>query len=166
MTLTAPIVANRETGKMSGMPGKWLLLLAWAHILAGLAIPLIAYSAGFGYYSGLLQQTFWPHAAVPAQTVEFQRWIVALFGPTLASVGVVMVYLVRAGIRTGETWPWTAILLALAVWAPGDIGISMMKHFRLHLWLDIAALLAIVPAALILRARAASPRHRALSHPC
>jgi hypothetical protein len=133
----------------------WLLALAWLHLAVGIALPFVAYSGAFGYYSGLLQQIFWPSAAVPAETVEFQRWIVALFGPTLASVGVVMVYLVRAGIRTGETWPWTAILLALAVWAPGDIGISMMRNFRLHLWVDIAALLAMVPPAVVLRTRAA-----------
>lgn len=138
---------------------KWLLLVAWGHIATGIAIPVIAYSAGFDYYSGLLQQACWPKEPVPAQTVEFQRWIVALFGPTIASVGVVMLYLVRAGIRTGDIWPWTAILLALAVWAPGDIGISMMRHFQLHVWIDIAALLVIVPPVLILRSRAAR-QHR------
>lgn len=143
---------------------KWLLLVAWGHVVAGIAIPLIAYSTGFDYYSALLHRAFWPGEAVPAQTVEFQRWIVALFGPTIASVGVVMVYLVRAGIRTGERWPWTAILFAMAVWAPGDIGLSLMRHFQLHVWIDVATLLAIVPAVLILKARAAPSRPHALSN--
>ncbi len=141
----------------------WLLLLAWAHILAGIAIPLVAYSAAFDSYSGLLQQAFWPGEAVPAQTVEFQRWIVALFGPTIASVGVVMVYLVKAGIRTAEPWPWNAMLIALAVWAPGDIGISLMKHFWLHVQIDIAVLLVIVPPTVMLRVLATG-KHAQLTH--
>lgn len=155
MSLILPTPANANAATTPGMPAQWLLLAAYGHILAGIAIPFIAYSNGFDYYSGLLQQTFWPHAAVPAETLDFQRWIVSLFGPTLASVGVVMVFLVRAGIRTGERWPWTAMLLALAVWAPGDIGISLMKHFWMHVLIDAAVLLAVVPPLLVLRARAA-----------
>ncbi len=131
----------------------WLLLLAWLHLAIGLAVPVIAYSALFGHYSALLQAAFWPGQALSPETLAFQRWIVSLFGPTLASVGVVMIYLVRAGIRTGEAWPWNAILVALAVWAPGDIYISLLKDFWLHVWIDALALLAIVPPVLVLRAQ-------------
>ena len=134
--------------------GKWLLLLSYGHIAAGIAIPLVAYSPAFDYYSGLLQQAFWPTQAVPAATLEFQRWFASLFGPTIASVGVVMVYLVKAGIKSSEPWPWNAILIALAVWAPGDIYISLMKSFWLHVQVDVAILLAIVPPVFALRAHA------------
>jgi predicted DCC family thiol-disulfide oxidoreductase YuxK len=143
----------------------WLLLVAWGHIFIGLAIPLLAYSGAFAYYSGLLHQAFWPGLAMTGETVQFQRWIVALFGPTIASVGVVMAYLVRAGAKFRERWPWNAILVSLAVWAPGDIGISLLRHFWLHVWIDAAALLAIFPPVLILRARAATLHRHALSHP-
>lgn len=138
---------------MTRLLQNWLLALAWLHLAIGLAIPFIAYSALFDYYSALLQAAFWPGQSVPAETLSFQRWIVSLFGPTLASIGVVMIYLVRAGIRTNESWPWNAILLALLVWAPGDIGISLLKDFRLHVWIDAIALLAIVPPVLLLRAQ-------------
>ncbi len=136
----------------------WLLLLAWLHLAIGLFIPAIAHSALFGHYSALLQAAFWPGQVIPPETLDFQRWIVSLFGPTLASVGVVMIYLVRAGIRSDDTWPWNAILLALAVWAPGDIYISLLKDFWLHVWIDTLALLVIVPPVLVLRAQTKQPR--------
>lgn len=132
----------------------WLLLLAWLHLAIGLAIPVIAYSALFGHYSALLQAAFWPGQEVPAATIEFQRWFAALFGPTLASVGVVMIYLVKAGIKYADPWPWDAILIALAVWAPGDIFISLINNFWLHVQIDVGVLLAIVPATIILRVQA------------
>jgi hypothetical protein len=132
----------------------WLLAIAWLHLAIGLAIPFIAHSGLFDPYSALLQQAFWPGQTVPPETLAFQRWIVSLFGPTLASVGVVMIFLVRAGIRSAETWPWNAILAALAVWAPGDIIISLMKDFWLHVWVDAFALLVIVPPVLWLRSQA------------
>lgn len=139
----------------------WLLLLAWLHLATGLAIPVIAHSAQFGHYSALLQAEFWPGQMLPPETLAFQRWIVSLFGPTLASVGVVMIYLVRAGIRSDDAWPWNAILLALAVWAPGDIYISLLRDFWLHVWIDALALLAIVPPVLVLRAQ--TKQHRRIS---
>lgn len=135
----------------------WLLAIAWLHLIAGLAIPFIAHSGLFDFYSSLLQQSFWPGQLVPPETLAFQRWLVSLFGPTLASVGVAMIYLVRAGIRSTEAWPWNAILAALAVWAPSDIMISLMKNFWLHLWIDAVALLTIVPPVLMMRARAGQP---------
>jgi predicted DCC family thiol-disulfide oxidoreductase YuxK len=146
--------AAMDVSRSQKLMERWLLLLAYGHILGGIAIPLLAYSAGFDYYSGLLQKAFWPQEVLSANAVEFQRWIVALFGPTIASVGVVMVYLVKAGISTAEPWPWNAILIALAVWAPGDLYISMMKNFWLHVQIDVAVLALIVPPTLLLRAQA------------
>jgi hypothetical protein len=146
-----------------GIMEKWLLLLSYGHIVAGIVIPFVTYSSAFDYYSGLLQQAFWPGQEVPMATIEFQRWFAALFGPTIASVGVVMVYLVKAGIRYAEPWPWNAILIALAIWAPGDIGITLMKHFWLHVQIDVVVLLALVPPVLILRARAASLKEQVQS---
>ncbi len=78
----------------------------------------------------------------------------ALFGPTIASVGVFMAYLVNSGIKHHEPGPWNALLLVSAIWAPGDIGISLMHGFWLHVLIDLVALLVIVPPVLILRARA------------
>jgi hypothetical protein len=140
--------------KIENLLEKWLLLLAYGHIAAGIAIPVVAYSSVFDYYSCLLQAAFWPAQPVPMATIEFQRWFAALFGPTIASVGVVMVYLVKAGIKSAEIWPWNAILVALAVWAPGDIYISLMRNFWLHVQIDVVTLLTIVPPVLLLRANA------------
>lgn len=133
---------------------RWLLLIAFGHIAAGVAIPVLAYSGAFDFYSALLKNEFWPTHEVPLETIEFQRWFVALFGPTIASVGVVFAYLVKAGIKYRETWPWNALLIAIAAWAPGDIYISLMRNFWLHVQIDVVAVLAIVPPALLLRARA------------
>ncbi len=130
---------------------KWLLLIAYGHIAAGIAIPVVAYSSVFDYYSGLLQAAFWPAQPVPMAAIEFQRWFAALFGPTIASVGVAMVYLVKAGIKSAEVWPWNAILASLALWAPGDISISLMKDFWPHVQIDVALLLSIVPPVILLR---------------
>jgi len=134
--------------------GRWLLLVALGHIVAGFTIPILAYSTAFDFYSDLLKDAFWLSQEVPQETKEFQRWILALFGPTIASVGVLMFYLVKAGVKHCEPEPWNALLIVTAIWAPGDIGISLMYNFWPHVLIDVVAMLVIVPPTLILRARA------------
>ncbi|MDD5056791.1 MAG: hypothetical protein PHQ60_02885 [Sideroxydans sp.] len=133
---------------------RWLLLVAFGHIGVGLLMPVIAYSAAFDIYSDLLKPAFWVAQEVTPETKEFQRWMFALFGPTIASVGVFMAYLVKAGAKLREPGSWNALLIVSALWAPGDIGISLLHNFWLHVYIDLAALLVIVPPTLILRARA------------
>lgn len=133
--------------------GRWLLLVAMGHIVAGLVLPIWAYSPAFDFYSDLLKDAFWLAQEVPQETKEFQRWILALFGPTIASVGVLMTYLIKAGIKHREPGPWNALLIVTAIWAPGDIGISLMYNFWPHVLVDAVAMLVIVPPTLILRAR-------------
>ncbi len=133
---------------------RWLLLAALGHVVVGISLPMFAYSTAFDFYSDLLKDTFWFSQEVTPETKEFQRWMFALFGPTIASVGVLMTYLVKAGIKHREPGPWNALLIVTAIWAPGDIGISLMHNFWLHVQIDIVAMLVIVPPTLMLRARA------------
>ena len=133
---------------------RWLLLAALGHIVVGVAIPVFAYSTAFDFYGDLLKEAFWFSREVPPETKEFQQWMFALFGPTIASVGVLMTYLVRAGIKHREPEPWNALLIVTAIWAPGDIGISLLHNFWFHVQIDIVAMLVIVPPTLVLRARA------------
>ena len=139
---------------------RWLILVAVVHIVAGIALPIFAYSTAFDFYSDRLGEVFWIFQEVPQETKEFQRWIVALFGPTIASWGVLMAYLVKTGAKTNEPWPWNVLLLAIVLWAPADIGISLLHNFWLHVQIDVFAVLAIVPPTLLLRARAIKNQKR------
>lgn len=131
----------------------WLFVVALAHILIGLSLPFIAFSSGFDFYAEKIRETFWSDALIPPEADAFQRWIVALFGPTIASWGVLMAYLVRAGMHTNESWPWNALLLSLLLWAPADIAISLMYDFWLHVIVDLFAVFIIAVPALALRAQ-------------
>lgn len=134
----------------------WLFIVALGHIVAGLALPFVAFSSGFDLYAERIRESFWGGAIIPPEADAFQRWILALFGPTIASYGVLMAYLVRAGMRTNDPWPWNAILLSLLAWVPADIAISLMREFWLHVVIDLLAIVIIAVPALMLRAQKTS----------
>lgn len=131
----------------------WLFIVALGHIAVGVALPFVAFSGGFDLYAEKISESFWAGSLIPPEAEAFQRWIVALFGPTVASWGVLMAYLVRAGMRTNEPWPWNAILISLLAWAPADIAISLMHDFWLHVVIDLFALLIISVPVLMIRTR-------------
>lgn len=127
----------------------WLFIVALGHIVLGVALPFWAFSSGFDFYAEKIRESFWGGALIPPEAEAFQRWIVALFGPTVASWGVLMAYLVRAGMRTHDPWPWNALLASLLVWAPADIAISLMRDFWLHVVIDLFAVIVIAVPAII-----------------
>jgi hypothetical protein len=131
----------------------WLLMVAVGHVALGLLMPFIAYSAAFDFYAAQLAAMFWEGGPVPPQAESFQRWIVALFGPTVAAWGVLMVFLIRYGARTQEKWPWNALLVSVVVWAPADILLSLIHDFWLHVIIDAFAIMVIAVPVLMLRAR-------------
>lgn len=129
----------------------WLYMVALGHILVGLALPFVAYSSYFDAYAALLRETFWGALPVSDESLAFQRWIIALFGPTVMSWGVLMTYLIHTGSRSNNARPWNALLIAIAVWAPADIAISSLHHFWLHVVVDIVSVIAMAVPAIILR---------------
>jgi hypothetical protein len=134
----------------------WLLIVALGHVVVGAALPFVAFSSGFDFYAEKIRASFWGGAVPPPEAEAFQRWIVALFGPTVASWGILMAYVVRAGMRTNEPWPWNALLISLLIWAPADIAISLMHDFWLHVAIDLLVVLVIAVPAVMLRARKVS----------
>jgi hypothetical protein len=129
----------------------WLSIIALGHMMAGIALPFIAFSSIFDIYAAAIRESFFGGAPIPPETEAFQRWIVALFGPTVASWGVLMAYVVRAGTRTNDPSYWHALLLSVLAWAPADIAISLIHDFWIHVIVDLVAIIIIaIPVFIIL----------------
>jgi len=118
----------------------FLLGLAAAHVPVGLALPLLA---------PLLDPALLPHAESP----EAARFWVGIFGPTVASWGVLASYIVQQGIRRRQRWACEALLLAVLVWAPLDTWLCWQAGFGAGIALDAAVVLAFAVPALWLRRR-------------
>lgn len=122
----------------------WLYAVALVHLLGGL---LLSWAAPTGLLNGYLsdiEQVFWS-SAVPAPARTQQIWWVALFGATLQSYSLYMLALVHIGNRMQGAAAWGWLIAGLLLWAPQDIWISMAVGMWSHLWVDVLALLALLP---------------------
>lgn len=122
----------------------WLYAMASLHLLVGLLLPWLCDAALFSNYHRHIEQFFWG-ASIPAAAHAEQLWWIALFGPTVQTVAIMMLALIRIGQQTKNTVAWSAIILGLVLWAPQDMLISSRANCWSHIIVDAIALVVLLP---------------------
>ncbi|MCF5575788.1 cell division protein [Pseudomonas syringae] len=122
----------------------WLYAVAGAHLLDSLVFTWAGFSGLLDSSLTTLEQAFWTETA-PAAARAQQVWWMALFGATLQTYSVYMLALVHLGNRLKSAMPWGWLIAGLLLWAPQDILISVRGGVWSHVWLDLAALIALLP---------------------
>jgi hypothetical protein len=113
---------------------RWLSLVAIAHVIAGLLLPFV------------LLRTGWLDALLPLSDGD-ARVAFAVFGPTVASWGLLMLFLVQYGVRRNQAWAANALIAGILVWAPLDAAICHSYGWTHAVVLDaIASAAILVPA--------------------
>ncbi len=123
---------------MSTKIDRWLTWVSLLHVAIGLALPL------------MLMRTTWLDAWLPLANADM-RLALALFGPTVASWGALMFFLVQFGLRQNQRWAADALIVGVLVWAPLDAALCWQHGWGAAVVLDAAALLSIVVPAGIRR---------------
>lgn len=117
---------------------RWLSWLAVMHVIGGLCLPL------------LLLFTSWFDGWLPLQSPS-ARVAFAVLGPTVASWGAMMFYLVQYGIRNGHRWAADALIVGVLVWAPLDAALCWRYELTVGWALDAVVSLAMLVPLLIRR---------------
>lgn len=123
---------------------RWLLLVSIMHVLVGAVLPWMAAAPVFDAYHGGIEAAFWTGAA-PSQARALQTWWIALFGPTVQLMALWMIGLIHLAdhLRQPQVWLW--LMIGLLVWAPQDIVVSLRAACWPHVWVDVAALVVMLP---------------------
>lgn len=128
----------------------WLLLAGLAHVLLGAGLAVLGAPASLDGYFALLHASTGEAAPGPAQQA-LVRTLIQLFGPTVASWGLLFCLLLRQYRRHGDRLLKAGLLLALLLWWSADCWISLRAGLYAHLYLNSAVLLAIAVPLLLLR---------------
>ena len=115
------------------MAARLLLGLALAHVLAGLlltGLPLVP-----SFHQRLAAAIF-----DEGQVTKEVLFLIAVYGPTVASWGVLFFALVKAYLRNPAIGTWRALVLSVLVWAVLDS--SLCIHYGLHFAIALNVLIA------------------------
>ncbi|WP_437880480.1 TIGR01777 family oxidoreductase [Pseudomonas sp. LRF_L74] len=116
---------------------------------------LLAFAVHLPIADGYFQQlyaSFGVETPEPAQD-HLLRTMVGLFGPTVASWGLLLCVLVTLYVRHGHRIIKPALYGALLLWCVLDSGISAYFGLAMHVYLNSAAALSIAIPLLFLRPR-------------
>jgi hypothetical protein len=103
---------------------KWLL--AVAILITGFGI-LMAFAAGtplFDLFSRQIDPAFWT-GAVDSNARQFQHWLYAVWGATIAGWGIFFLQIVRHPFLRKERWAWECLAIGLVVWYVLDTSLSI-----------------------------------------
>jgi hypothetical protein len=114
-----------------------LLTLALAHVVAGGLLALLPFAPSV--HIKLVGAIFGEGKA--SEEVMF---LVSVFGPTVASWGVLFFALVKSFFRNPTSGSWWALVLSIAVWAPLDSALCI--YYGLY---SAVALNAAIAAAFL-----------------
>lgn len=127
----------------------WLYVASVVHFLVGVALPWLAPLPFLDVYHRSVEAGFWIGAAPDAARTQ-QIWWISLFGATIQNVGIWMAALVRLGDQHRSRFAWAALIMGVIVWAPQDMWISFQAGAMTHLWVDVFALVSLLPPLVLL----------------
>jgi hypothetical protein len=122
----------------------WLYGAALAHLLAGVLLPWVSGLPFLDDYHRTITAGFW-HGAAPVEAHAQQAWWMALFGPTVQSVGLWMFALVQLGHRHRSAAVWAWLTAGIVLWAPQDMWLSLRAGVAANVWLDAFAVATMLP---------------------
>jgi hypothetical protein len=133
-----------------GIVRTWLRILAVLHILGGLSLPFLLQTPLLDFYrssnSALLGILPFETAA-PAATA----FAVGLFGPTIASWGILFLFAVSAAFDHPGRSAWWTLVLAVLAWGPYDAVLSIRHGIYINAVADLAVVLSILVPLVLAR---------------
>jgi hypothetical protein len=109
--------------------------------VGGILLPLLVETRLFATYNSLLSQR--PGFDSTSQNTSI-KFLIGLFGPTIASWGILFLYLVTTVFKNPDKKGWWAIFLCCLVWAPYDSLLSIRKGIYLNVWINLVSSLTIL----------------------
>lgn len=124
-----------------------LYLAAAGHFVVGLLATWFGDSILFSLYS---QSTLGKFGLIDRSSIELQLWWLAIFGATLQAFSILLFTVIYAGDRYKDNRIWLLIVIAILIWAPQDIYFSLRKNIWLNFWVDLAAVMTLLPPLIFL----------------
>ncbi len=141
---------------MQNLLYRWLLLVGLGHVVLGVVLAFTAQLPLANIYFQHLYASFSIEAAPPSYH-DLLSTLIRLFGPTVASWGLLFTLLVHLYRQHGHALIKPVLFAALLVWCVLDSGISAYYGLSLHVYLNSAAALSIAIPLFFLRSATHTP---------
>ncbi len=123
---------------------KWLKTLSIIHIIGGLLLPVLVFSPWSYSYFAQIAQKF------PDSNPESLRFLIGIFGPTVASWGLLFYFAVEKTFETRKAKDWWFMIAAILVWGVLDSAYSLYFDIGVHLFINgLIVTLLLIPMIIV-----------------
>jgi hypothetical protein len=133
----------------------FLQLVAIAHVIGGLFLPILVNTSLFAAYNTSVYEALEVEGTGQNSNINFLH---GLFGPTIASWGILFFYVVTTTFAKPDKKGWWTILLACLAWAPLDCFLSIQKGIYLNGLIDLVVFVLILGPLFMARKHFFSPQ--------
>lgn len=130
---------------------RWLLIVATLHVIGGVALAFEMPEFIWQAYQQDLYRVFTINNSQPENIENLVSMIVRLFGPTVASWGLLMIYLIRQIFLFQDKVAWAFLISSLLMWFLLDTSISLSFGVMSHLWINSLAFVVILMPLLVFK---------------
>lgn len=127
----------------------WLYLIALGHLAGAVGMTWLVDLPLFADYHQSILAAF-GFASAQQEVMALHTWWMSLFGATLQAFAIFLLALVYLANRYRNAVIWLLLASVILLWAPQDIVISLQRNVWSHVWVDLAAVIALVPPLLTL----------------
>jgi hypothetical protein len=121
----------------------FLQLIALAHIAGGILLPFLVNTQLFSTYTTQVNQALGFETTGKIAEINF---LIGLFGPTIASWGVLFLYVVTTAFKNPDKRGWWTIFVCCILWAPYDSILSIQREIYINALINlISALTILIP---------------------
>lgn len=140
--------AGVPVGRRSRFWDWWLIAVTTVLAALGVGLALANGTGLFGWLHHGINGAFW-RGGPPGQVVrDYQRWVFAVVGATLAGWGVMMTAVARLAFWQRQRWAWLAIAASAATWFALDTAASVAAQVWVNVGINVACAVALaVPLA-------------------
>ncbi len=122
---------------------RWLQLMAIGHIILGVLFPLLGQ---IDSVSHIILDAMAPNLILNSSIAEHMTYLITLFGPTVASWGVLLLVLTNNYYQQPNKAQWLGLMLAVLIWFIGDSSYSMLNGVHAAAALNSAvAIMLLIP---------------------
>lgn len=111
-----------------------LQMLAVLHIIVGLALPWLVELPQFAFYNRHLLAAFNTDSI---EALALGKFMTGILGPTVASWGVLFLFVVTVSFQTRSKTGWYIMFIAITGWTLCDMYLSFVAGVYLNLVIDL-----------------------------
>ena len=127
----------------------FLSFLAIMHILVGIALPFLVETPLFDYYNERLLAAF---ETSSNDALAIGKFMVGILGPSIASWGILFLFLVRYAYQSGSTSAYKVMILSIVGWSIYDMLLSLVAGVHLNIIIDIVVMALLIAPLILTRA--------------